>query len=562
MTVQRGIRDPRWALEKPPSKRGARSAGWGRARLVPAVAVLFLSALSACDHRGGELATGVPSGPTRNVIPTSNTSTLEVRITNPDGGATVSGTVAIEVAAKERDVQRARTDLFIGEALVTSSTVERFAYAWNTSGYSGTQRITAVGWDAQGNSALAAISVTVASSSTAPPPPSERTVASVAISPDTVTAGQTSTGTVVLDGAAPAGGAAVSLVSDKSTVATVPSSVTVPEGGRTATFTVSSHPVATPDGAAISANAGGVTRTATLWVVPAGVTMGSLSLSPTLVASGGTSQGTVTLSGPAPDGGASVELSSGNNAVATVPPSVAVPAGATTAAFTITTLVNNTGVGQFAEISGQAGGVTRSATITTVPPPSGPAASSVGLFPSSVGGGGPVTGIVTFDAPLTDGVILSFSSSHPDIVQVPPEGVQVIWSSTQRAFPVSTSRVSANTVVTITATACCGGVGQATGTLTVSTDPPPPPDRVEVKDARWIPGGRGGTLEVRATSTSETALLTVYMVRIPDRFLMVLSPVGGGRYEGRQSFGGGMTNPEQIEVRSSLGGAATSQVRQ
>lgn len=632
----------------------------GRAGLVRAVALLALGALAACEQRGSELATGVSAGPARSTIPTTNTSTLEVRIEKPANGATVSGTVSIEVRTKEDDVRRARTDLFIGEELVTSNTAERFTYSWSTAGYEGTRSITAVGWDVEGNSALAAITVTVPSSSTEPPPPSEPAVLSVAVSPDTVTAGEASIGTVVLDGPAPPGGTAVSLVSNRTAVATVPPSATVPEGETTTTFTVTSHPVASPDWAAISANAGGVTQTTVLWVLPAGVTIDSLTLNPTLVASGETSEGTVKLTGPAPDGGASVALSSSNTERATVPPSVTVPAGATTATFTvtagtvasnvsvtisaayggvtrsasltvappppgegqlasltispdqvvggessqgtvtlgaaagsdtqvtltstdvsvatvpssvtvpagatsatftITTLPNNTGTGQFAVISGQAGGVTRSASITTVGAPSGPAISSVGLFPSSVGGGGPVTGIVTFDGSLADGVILSFTSSHPEIVQVPPEGVQVIWSSTQRAFPVTTSPVSSSTVVTITATACCGGVGQATATLTVTTDPPPPPDGVQVKDARWIPGGRGGTLEVRATSTSTTAILTVFRGGT-DIKLMTLTHVGGGKYEGTQSFGGGATNPGTIDVRSNLGGSATSNVKE
>ena len=185
--------------------------------------------------------------------------------------------------------------------------------------------------------------------------------------------------------------------------------------------------------------------------------------------------------------------------------------------------------------------------------------TALDLFPSRVGGGGPLTGIVTFDGSLADGVILSFTSSHPEIVQVPPEGVQVVWSSTQRAFPVTTSAVSSNTDVTITATACCGGLGELTTTLTVTTDAPPPPDRVGVKSAEWTPGGRGGTLDVRATSTSQTAILTVFRAGT-DIKLLVLTHVGGGRYEGSQSFGGGATNPGTIDVRSNLGGSATSRV--
>jgi len=80
------------------------------------------------------------------------------------------------------------------------------------------------------------------------------------------------------------------------------------------------------------------TTTITLAVAPPPLpTVSSLELNPTSVI-GGTqsSTGTVTLSGPAPAGGAQVLLSS-NNRAASVPSSVTVPAGATSATFTVNT---------------------------------------------------------------------------------------------------------------------------------------------------------------------------------------------------------------------------------
>jgi hypothetical protein len=638
-----------------------------------ALTLLVLTAATACEHQGTGPIAGLADRPASSVIPTTNTSTLEVRIDNPEDGETVSGTVSIDVRTRERDVQRERTDVFVGETLVTSNTAERFSYAWSTAGYSGSQTITAVGWDVEGKSALASVTVTVPTSGgdpppDDPPPPEDPTPTSLTLDPESVTAGETSTGTVVLSAAAPAGGTAVSLVSNNTSAATVPPSVTVAEGQTTATFTVTTHPVAAGTGVAISANSGGTTRTASLWITPAGVTLDALTLAPTVVASGETSEGTVTLTGPAPDGGAAVALLSHDTtratvppavtvpagatsatftvtaqtvesnvavniegtyggvtrfdrltvtppppgdgelasltivpdlvvggetaqgtvtlgaaagsdtqvtltstdvSVATVPPSVTVPAGATSATFPVTTLVNTSGTGQFSVIVGEAGGVTRSATITTTAAPSGPAVTALNLFPSSLGGGGAATGIVDFDGVIDDGVLFNYTVSHPDIVTVlnfhldAPAGENAtarFWSPTQRAFGVATQPVSSTVVVTITATACCGAVGQASATLTVTPDAPPPPDAVRITRARWTPGGTGGTLDVRATSTSSTALLSAYIAGT-DRFLMALRPTGNGRYEGEQSFGGGMTNPGDIEVRSNLGGVETSRVR-
>src|SRR5207245_4499662 len=78
-------------------------------------------------------------------------------------------------------------------------------------------------------------------------------VSSLTLSPTSVVGGvQSSTGTVTLNGPAPAGGAQVLLSSSNTGVATVPSSVTVPAGATSATFTVSTSPVTASSSVAIS----------------------------------------------------------------------------------------------------------------------------------------------------------------------------------------------------------------------------------------------------------------------------------------------------------------------
>src|SRR5438046_423442 len=157
------------------------------------------------------------------------------------------------------------------------------------------------------------------------------TLSALALNPTSVTGGtQSSTGTVTLSGPAPSGGAVVSLSSNNTTAARVPSSVTVAAGATTASFTVSTSAVSASVAVTISAAFGGTTRTATLTVNPATpppVTLSSLTLNPTSV-TGGTqsSTGTVTLSRPAPSGGAAVSLSSSNTFTARVPASVTVAA--------------------------------------------------------------------------------------------------------------------------------------------------------------------------------------------------------------------------------------------
>jgi hypothetical protein len=163
------------------------------------------------------------------------------------------------------------------------------------------------------------------------------TLSSLTLSPSNVTGGNSSTGTVTLSGPAPAGGAQVTL-SSSDTAASVPSSVTVPAGAASATFPVNTSAVAASTSVTISASYGGVTQTASLTVTPSSLpTLSSLTLSPSTVTGGNSSTGTVTLSGPAPASGAQVTLSSSNTGVASVPSSVTVAAGATSATFTVNT---------------------------------------------------------------------------------------------------------------------------------------------------------------------------------------------------------------------------------
>ena len=97
----------------------------------------------------------------------------------------------------------------------------------------------------------------------------------------------------------------------------------------------------------------------------------SLTLSPNSLNGGASSQATVTLSAPAAAGGTVVTLSSSNTAVANVPVSVTIPAGSSSANFTVTT--NPVGATTTVAISATyASTVSATLTVNTVfPPPPG-----------------------------------------------------------------------------------------------------------------------------------------------------------------------------------------------
>ncbi len=161
-------------------------------------------------------------------------------------------------------------------------------------------------------------------------------VSSLALNPASVASGSTAVGTVVLTAAAPHG-AVVSLSSTNPAVATVPPIVTVAPGASTANFEVSTIYVSSTTAVTISASLGGGTQNAFLTVLQPSVIVSSITVNPATVGGGNASTGTVTLSGPAPTGGAAITLSSNQSSVATTPASVTVPAGSTSATFPVTT---------------------------------------------------------------------------------------------------------------------------------------------------------------------------------------------------------------------------------
>jgi hypothetical protein len=151
--------------------------------------------------------------------------------------------------------------------------------------------------------------------------------------------------------AATGGGASVSLASSNTSAATVPSKVTVPKGATTTTFTVTALNVATAASVTITATGSNNAQHASLMVAPPNVpTLASLAIqsgswttnvgNPPHEVFGYGFVGTITLTGPAPAGGAVITLTGSRDNILSVPwnpdnvtpppNSVTVPAGQTT----------------------------------------------------------------------------------------------------------------------------------------------------------------------------------------------------------------------------------------
>ena len=190
-----------------------------------------------------------------------------------------------------------------------------------------------------------------------------------------------------------------------------------------------------------------VPTTAVGAVTTNGISVASVTLNPTVVVGGTSSQGTVTLSGPAPAGGATVTLTSSNTAAAQVPASVVVAAAASTATFTISTSAVSSST--TSTISASFGGTKPTATLTVAH--GTPTVASVTLNPASVLGGNSSQGTVTLSGPaLSGGATVTLTSSNTAAAQV-PASVIVPAAASSATFTIATSAVSSSTSSVISA---------------------------------------------------------------------------------------------------------------
>jgi hypothetical protein len=173
------------------------------------------------------------------------------------------------------------------------------------------------------------LNITVGSSGTLPQ------VNGLSLGSTLIYGGDTTTGTVTLDGPAPRSMVVTLLTSDAG-LATVPATVTVAKNQTSATFTINSSAVASQTAVRITAKrvAGGRAFADLSLRAPKII---SLGLNPATVNGGNNSTGTITLNFPAPGGGLLINLVSSKPSRASVLTQVKVAAGNTTKTFTVST---------------------------------------------------------------------------------------------------------------------------------------------------------------------------------------------------------------------------------
>jgi hypothetical protein len=197
----------------------------------------------------------------------------------------------------------------------------------------------------------------------------------------------------------------------------------------------------------VGGTSGGDFLTIKYTVPSSGPALSALTLAPATFAGGcQTSTGKVTLTAPAPAGGAVVTITNTNPA-ASMPASVTVPAGATTAKLTITGVAvtsNQTGT-----VTATYGGASKSATLTVRPI----GVAGVSISPNPVTGPASAVGTVTLECPAAPGnIVVTLTSGNPAVANVVPS-IRVPAGSTTATFHVSTSDVSVVSYANIRATA-------------------------------------------------------------------------------------------------------------
>jgi hypothetical protein len=324
---------------------------------------------------------------------------------------------------------------------------------------------------------------------------------SMILAQTSVTGGQSASVTVILDGAAPAGtGVTIPLsvvaqgiqngtLGDGSvrligtSPATVPATIHFPPGASAASAPVTTTAVVRDQSVAIHATLGAATASATL-VIKAPVVIALTLGQPSVVLGSGTT-GTVALNGPAPANGMTVVLST-NSLSAAVPRAVAVPAGATTAGFPVSTSAQSANAGVLTVVITAALGQTTNvtfipdgtsntiqlgearpaawATLTILP---AVVLQSTSVVPTIVTGGDPITlslatnnGAITIQsgsksvtfggaAPVVAGSA-TISVDQPALVQLPssvtiPSGGGVITVQGTTSVPAADANVTIKT---------------------------------------------------------------------------------------------------------------------
>lgn len=259
------------------------------------------------------------------------------------------------------------------------------------------------------------------------------TLSGLDVNPSTLGPGGTATGTVSLNGAAPAN-ITVTLSSSDTTVATVPPSITVPQGSSNATFLVTGMSfIGGNRNTTLTASRGASeTRTFPITVnADADAVPTAVSISPDQVTGGAGLSGTVTLNKAASAGGKIVNLSSNHQAVTfsngATAWSLTVAAGSSSANFSLSTSPVSSDV----TVTISAGAGTPATVLAKAP-----VASSVTLDLNQIGAGDTSKATVHLNGTTAVATTISVSSTNTSAATIGTSPVTVSQGESTATFTV------------------------------------------------------------------------------------------------------------------------------
>ncbi|HEY3782820.1 MAG TPA: hypothetical protein VGL56_17185 [Fimbriimonadaceae bacterium] len=266
------------------------------------------------------------------------------------------------------------------------------------------------------------------------------TVTLVRVAPSPIVGGVSTKVAVYLNGMAPTGNLAVSLVSNNS-AAKVPATISVPAGATAANATVTTSAVSAATTVLVTAKVGSTTVQTTLVLNPATIT--GFYPSAGVVVGGNAATATVTLSAVTGTGGDVVQLAS-NTAGFTVPSSVTVPAGKSSVSFALTTTPVK--VVTKVMLTATLGASVENTIVSVIPP----TVSLVRVAPSPVVGGVSTKVAVYLNGKAPTGGLVVTVASNNAAAKVPTT-ITVPAGATAANATVTTSKVTASTTVVVTA---------------------------------------------------------------------------------------------------------------
>jgi len=283
-------------------------------------------------------------------------------------------------------------------------------------------------------------------------------------------AGHYSMGQVSLSDLAPDGGAQILFVSSDKSVVLVSNDTRIRAGERSGQFHIYAMKVTAASSATITASYNGSSQSATVNVNPAAapppVSLTGFS-GPASVNGGESGYCELNLSGNAGDGGVTVSISS-DSAKLTCDGSVLIQHGQSSRHFGFHT--SSVDASTDANLTASNNGVSKSLKITINPAPAAVLAE-LGFDPRKLPGGKAGHGFVALSGRAGSGGAIVALSSDSSLVTL-PASVSIVPNGHDRRFEFQTSAVTAETLVTVTATLGSSSKSAQITLLPAVQDPP------------------------------------------------------------------------------------------